>query len=43
MASFVPARSLYTTRVFVPGEPFGEYTLNEHSVCMTLALDCDAR
>jgi putative acetyltransferase len=39
MASFAPARSLYTTRGFVRCEPFGEYTLNEHSICMTLALD----
>jgi putative acetyltransferase len=39
MPSFAPARSLYSTRGFVPCEPFGEYTLNEHSVCMTLILD----
>jgi putative acetyltransferase len=42
MASFAPARSLYTTRGFVQCEPFGEYTLNEHSVCMTLLLDPSA-
>jgi putative acetyltransferase len=39
MPSFAPARSLYTTRGFVSCEPFGDYTLNEYSVCMTLLLD----
>jgi putative acetyltransferase len=39
MTSFAPARSLYTTRGFASCEPFGDYTLNEHSVCMTLAFD----
>ncbi len=39
MAPFAPARALYTTRGFVPCEPFGEYTPNEHSVCMTRLLD----
>jgi putative acetyltransferase len=37
--AFEPARSLYATRGFVRCEPFGEYTVNEYSVCMTLALD----
>jgi putative acetyltransferase len=39
MASFEPARALYSARGFVPCEPFGDYTLNEHSVCMTLELE----
>lgn len=38
MASFEPARALYRARGFVPCEPFGNYTVNEHSVCMTLLL-----
>jgi putative acetyltransferase len=37
--AFAPARSLYAARGFVPCEPFGEYTVNGYSVCMTLALD----
>jgi putative acetyltransferase len=41
MPSFAPARTLYSTRGFVACEPFADYTRNEHSVCMTLALDRD--
>jgi len=37
--AFAPARSLYATRGFVQCEPFGAYTVNAYSVCMTLALD----
>ena len=35
---FLPARMLYASFGFAPCEPFGEYTSNEFSVCMTLAL-----
>jgi putative acetyltransferase len=35
---FVPARSLYLSAGFTPCDPFGEYTSNPHSICMTLAL-----
>ena len=38
MDAFAPARELYLAIGFVPCAPFGEYTANEHSVCMTLAL-----
>jgi len=36
--AFVPARSLYLSFGFAPCAPFGEYTSNEFSVCMTLEL-----
>jgi putative acetyltransferase len=39
MDAFAPARLLYATVGFVPCEPFGAYTANPHSVCMTLPLD----
>jgi putative acetyltransferase len=39
LPSFDPARALYTTRGFVPCKPFGDYTVNEYSICMTLELD----
>jgi putative acetyltransferase len=39
MAAFEPARTLYQSAGFQPCEPFGEYTVNPYSVCMTLALD----
>jgi len=39
MEAFGPARSLYKKLGFVPCDPFGEYTANPHSVCMTIALD----
>jgi putative acetyltransferase len=38
MAAFAPARSLYSKRGFVPCEPFGAYTDNPISMCMTLEL-----
>ena len=36
--AFVPARSLYTKIGFEPCAPFGEYTVNPHSACMTIEL-----
>jgi len=36
--AFAPARALYAAIGFVPCPPFGDYTSNPHSVCMTLAL-----
>ena len=36
--AFAPARALYTSAGFRPCEPFGEYFVSPHSVCMTLAL-----
>jgi putative acetyltransferase len=38
MDAFAPARSLYTTVGFKPCAPFGEYTVNPHSVYMTIDL-----
>jgi putative acetyltransferase len=38
MDAFAPARSLYVSAGFAPCEPFGEYTANPHSVCMTISL-----
>jgi putative acetyltransferase len=38
MDAFAPARRLYTDVGFRPCEPFGEYTANPHSVCMTIQL-----
>lgn len=38
MAEFEPARTLYRSAGFQQCEPFGEYTVNPFSVCMTLAL-----
>jgi len=35
---FEPAHSLYARAGFVECEPFGEYTRNPHSVCMTIVL-----
>ncbi len=37
--AFVPARTLYAGMGFVRCPPFGDYTDNEFSVCMTLVLD----
>lgn len=37
--AFAAARSLYLKAGFRPCTPFGAYTVNPHSVCMTLALD----
>ena len=34
-----PARSLYRAAGFSPCAPFGEYTENPHSVCMTITVD----
>jgi putative acetyltransferase len=39
MAAFEPARTMYESAGFVPCQPFGEYTDNPYSVCMTLTLD----
>lgn len=39
MATFEPARTMYESAGFRPCRPFGEYTVNPYSVCMTLALD----
>jgi putative acetyltransferase len=39
MEAFAPARSLYLTRAFVPCPPFGPYTDNPHSQCMTREID----
>jgi putative acetyltransferase len=38
MEAFAPARSLYESAGFVGCAPFGDYTDNPHSVCMTLLL-----
>jgi putative acetyltransferase len=38
MDEFEPARRLYRTLGFVDCPPFGDYTDNPYSVCMTLAL-----
>jgi len=38
MEAFAPARSLYARAGFVPCEPFGGYTANPHSTCMTISL-----
>ena len=36
MDVFAPARELYAAIGFTRCEPFGEYTENPYSVCMTL-------
>jgi putative acetyltransferase len=41
--AFVPARALYTKVGFEPCAPFGEYTVNPHSACMTIDLAEAAR
>jgi putative acetyltransferase len=38
MEAFSPARALYTSVGFVPCEPFGDYTSNPNSTCMTIVL-----
>ena len=38
MPVFAAARSLYASAGFVPCEPFGPYTVNPYSTCMTLTL-----
>ena len=35
MDAFVPARAMYHAAGFVECAPFGDYTVNPHSVCMT--------
>lgn len=42
MATFEPARAMYESAGFRRCEPFGEYTVNPYSVCMTIALDSTA-
>jgi putative acetyltransferase len=36
--AFVPAHALYRSAGFVSCEPFGPYTANPYSTCMTLSL-----
>jgi putative acetyltransferase len=38
MDAFAPARALYHKAGFRPCPPFGQYTVNPYSICMTLAL-----
>jgi putative acetyltransferase len=38
MDGFAPARALYASVGFVTCEPFGDYTVNPYSTCMTLEL-----
>lgn len=38
MSAFEPARTMYLSAGFRPCEPFGEYTMNPYSICMTLVL-----
>jgi putative acetyltransferase len=42
MDSYAPARSLYARAGFVGCEPFGAYTDNPYSTCMTITLLPDA-
>jgi putative acetyltransferase len=39
MEAFAPARALYASCGFLPCEPFGAYTVNPYSVCMTRVVD----
>lgn len=39
MDAFAPARALYAKVGFTECPPFGDYTVNPHSVCMTIAVD----
>ncbi len=39
MDAFAAARALYRQAGFEPCAPFGQYTANPYSVCMTLVLD----
>lgn len=43
MAAFDPARSLYHRAGFAPCQPFGDYTANPYSVCMTRRVNPLAR
>jgi putative acetyltransferase len=38
MDAYAPARALYAKVGFVACEPFGDYTVNPHSTCMTIDL-----
>ena len=38
MDAFAPARALYRRAGFWPCAPFGPYTVNPYSICMTMAL-----
>jgi putative acetyltransferase len=38
MDAFAPARALYASAGFQRCDPFGEYTRNPYSVCMSMAL-----
>ncbi len=38
MEAFAPARVMYRAAGFVDCAPFGEYTVNPFSVCMTMRL-----
>lgn len=38
MEAFEPARALYSKFGFVPCQPFGSYTANPYSTCMTMPL-----
>jgi putative acetyltransferase len=38
MDAFAPARALYSSAGFVVCPPFGSYTVNPYSVCMTMVL-----
>jgi putative acetyltransferase len=39
MDEYGPARSLYGSVGFRPCEPFGQYTVNPYSICMTIELE----
>lgn len=39
VAAFTPARALYRSAGFVECPPFGAYTANPNSICMTLLLN----
>lgn len=38
---FAPARSLYESVGFTRRDPFGDYTANPHSICMSIDLAVD--
>lgn len=42
MEAFAPARSMYARAGFIACEPFGDYTVNPHSTCMTRTLPAGA-
>jgi putative acetyltransferase len=39
MQAFAPARSLYAKAGFVPCDPFGDYTANPFSTCMSIQIE----